>query len=88
MTDPVLEALRRYDSCTLSNAIETFEVRPVTSDTFRTESNAFSQTSLFSLLTPQQRRFGRVETFPDLTTNFCRDTSCLCAPRASWSSTI
>jgi hypothetical protein len=28
MSDPVLEALRRYDSCTLSNAIETFEVRP------------------------------------------------------------
>lgn len=28
MADPVLEALRRYDTCTLSNAIETFDVRP------------------------------------------------------------
>jgi 4-hydroxy-4-methyl-2-oxoglutarate aldolase len=28
MNDPVLEALRRYDSCTLSNAIERFDVRP------------------------------------------------------------
>jgi regulator of RNase E activity RraA len=27
MSDPVLEALRRYDSCTLSNAIETFDLR-------------------------------------------------------------
>jgi regulator of RNase E activity RraA len=28
MGDPVVEALRRYDSPTLSNAIETFDVRP------------------------------------------------------------
>jgi 4-hydroxy-4-methyl-2-oxoglutarate aldolase len=28
MSDPVLEALRRYDSCTLSNAIEAFNIRP------------------------------------------------------------
>ena len=28
MSDPVLEALRAIDSCTLSNAIETFDVRP------------------------------------------------------------
>lgn len=28
MADPVLDALRRYDSCTLSNAIERFDVRP------------------------------------------------------------
>lgn len=28
MSDSVLDALRRYDSCTLSNAIETFDVRP------------------------------------------------------------
>ena len=28
ISNPILDALRRYDSCTLSNAIETFDIRP------------------------------------------------------------